>query len=42
MTRWQQLQGELPELNSRLRTAKLAAIRADLAPPRDLNVADED
>jgi hypothetical protein len=42
MTRWQQLQGELPELNSRLRAAKLAAIRADLAPPRDLNVADED
>jgi hypothetical protein len=42
MTRWQQLQAELPELNSRLRAAKLAAIRADLAPPRDLNVADED
>jgi hypothetical protein len=42
MTRWQQLQTELPELNSKLRAAKLAPIRPELAPPRDLNVADED
>jgi photosystem II stability/assembly factor-like uncharacterized protein len=42
MTRWQQLQSELPELNSKLRAAKLAPIRPELAPPRDLNVADED
>jgi photosystem II stability/assembly factor-like uncharacterized protein len=38
---WQQLQGGLPALNKRLRAAKLAPVRADLAPPRDRNVADE-
>ena len=39
---WQQLQGDLPALNARLRAAKLAPIRAELPPPRDLNAADED
>ena len=39
---WHKLQGDLPDLNKRLRAAGLAPIRADLAPPRDLNVADED
>jgi hypothetical protein len=39
---WQQLQTALPELNQRLKAAKLAPVRSDLAPPRDLNVADED
>ena len=39
---WRQLQAALPELNKTLRKAGLAVIRTDLAPPRDLNVADED
>ncbi|GAC1697461.1 MAG: hypothetical protein PVS2B3_08930 [Steroidobacteraceae bacterium] len=39
---WRKLQGALPDLNRRLRAAGLAAIRTDLPPPRDLNVADED
>ncbi len=39
---WHKLQDELPDLNKQLRAAGLAPIRADLAPPRDLNVADED
>jgi hypothetical protein len=39
---WRQLQADLPALNARLRAARLAPIRADLPPPRDLNVADED
>jgi photosystem II stability/assembly factor-like uncharacterized protein len=39
---WQKLQADLPELNQRLRAAKLAAIRADLPPPRDVNLADEE
>ncbi|HET9389875.1 MAG TPA: hypothetical protein VFO44_09535 [Steroidobacteraceae bacterium] len=39
---WQQLQAELPALNARLHSAKLATVRPDLAPPRDLNVADEE
>jgi hypothetical protein len=39
---WQQLQADLLPLNARLRAAKLAPIRADLPPPRDLNAADED
>lgn len=39
---WQHLQADLAALNARLRTAKLAAIRAELPPPRDLNAADED
>ena len=39
---WQQLQTGLPTLNQTLRRAGLATIRTDMAPPRDLNVADED
>ncbi len=39
---WQQLQAGLPALNQTLRRAGLATVRTDMAPPRDLNVADED
>ena len=39
---WQKLQADLAELNKRLRAAKLAPVRADLPPPRDRNVADEE
>ncbi len=39
---WQQLQSELPGLNRMLRAAKLAPVRPDLPPRRDLNAADED
>jgi hypothetical protein len=39
---WQKLQSDLADLNKRLRAAGLAPVRTDLAPPRDLNVADED
>jgi len=39
---WQKLQADLPALNQRLRAAKLAPVRAELPPPRDLNAADED
>jgi hypothetical protein len=39
---WQKLQAELPELNRQLRAAKLAPIRTDLAPPRDVNFADQE
>jgi photosystem II stability/assembly factor-like uncharacterized protein len=39
---WHALQTDLVELNRQLRAAKLAPIRADLAPPRDVNVADEE
>jgi hypothetical protein len=39
---WQQLQADLPALNQRLRANKLAAIRPDLPPARDLNAADEE
>jgi photosystem II stability/assembly factor-like uncharacterized protein len=39
---WQKLQADLPDLNKRLAAAKLAPIRADLAPPRDVNFADEE
>jgi hypothetical protein len=39
---WRELQAELPALNQTLHKAGLAPIRTDLAPPRDLNVADED
>jgi hypothetical protein len=39
---WQQLQTDLPSLNGHLRADKIAQIRADLPPPRDLNVADEE
>ncbi|MGH8140332.1 MAG: VPS10 domain-containing protein [Steroidobacteraceae bacterium] len=39
---WQQLQADLPALNKRLRASKLARIRPDLPPSRDLNAADEE
>jgi hypothetical protein len=39
---WQQLQARLPALNKILRQARLAPVRTGLAPPRDLNAADED
>ena len=39
---WQQLQATLPVLNQTLRRAGLATVRTDMAPPRDLNVADEE
>lgn len=39
---WQQLQTGLPALNKTLRKARLATIQSGMAPPRDLNVADED
>jgi hypothetical protein len=39
---WQQVQADLPTLNERLRAHKLAQIRPDLPPPRDLNAADEE
>jgi photosystem II stability/assembly factor-like uncharacterized protein len=42
MLTWQQLQDELPALNARLRAQKLAEVRPGVAPPRDLNEADED
>jgi photosystem II stability/assembly factor-like uncharacterized protein len=39
---WRKLQADLPELNKSLAAAHLAPVRAELAPPRDLNVADRD
>jgi photosystem II stability/assembly factor-like uncharacterized protein len=42
LSSWRQLQADLAALNARLRAARLAPIRADLPPPRDLNVADAD
>jgi photosystem II stability/assembly factor-like uncharacterized protein len=39
---WQKLQADVPDLNKRLAAAKLAPIRTDLAPPRDVNFADEE
>jgi hypothetical protein len=39
---WQQLQAGLPALNQTLRQARLAPVRTGLAPPRNLNAADED
>jgi photosystem II stability/assembly factor-like uncharacterized protein len=42
LTDWRRLQADLPDLNRRLKAAGLAAVRADLAPPRDVNVADRD
>jgi photosystem II stability/assembly factor-like uncharacterized protein len=39
---WEKLQAGLPALNKTLRQARLAPIRTDMAPPRDLNVADQD
>lgn len=39
---WRRLQAGLPTLNKTLRKAGLSPVRAGMAPPRDLNVADED
>jgi flagellar biosynthesis/type III secretory pathway chaperone len=40
--RWKQLQTELPAVNKALRAAHRKEIRAELPPPRDQNVADEE
>jgi hypothetical protein len=42
METWGKLQADLPDLNKRLTTARLAPIRTDVAPPRDANIADEE
>jgi photosystem II stability/assembly factor-like uncharacterized protein len=42
LQQWQQLQAELPSLNTALRAAHLSTIRSDTPAPRDLNVADEE
>ena len=42
LEQWRQLQVGLPALNKTLKKAGLAAIRTGMAPPRDLNAADED
>jgi hypothetical protein len=42
LSSWEQLQKQLPELNRKLRNARLPPVRPELAPPRDLNAADED
>jgi hypothetical protein len=42
LQQWEQLQAGLPALNKTLRKAGLATIRTGMAPPRDVNVADED
>jgi photosystem II stability/assembly factor-like uncharacterized protein len=39
---WRRLQGDLPDLNRQLKAAGLAPVRADLAPPRDVNAADQE
>jgi len=41
-TGWRALQAELPDLNRQLKAAGLAPVRPELAPPRDVNAADED
>jgi photosystem II stability/assembly factor-like uncharacterized protein len=42
LARWKQLQTELPAVNKALRAAHRKEIRAELPPPRDQNVADEE
>jgi hypothetical protein len=42
LEQWQELQSGLPALNKTLKKAGLATIRTGMAPPRDLNAADED
>jgi photosystem II stability/assembly factor-like uncharacterized protein len=42
LEQWRGLQADLPALNQRLRAAQLTAVRADLAPPRDPNLADQE
>ena len=39
---WRGLAADLGALNRQLKAAKLAMVRPDLAPPRDVNLADED
>jgi len=39
---WQKLQADLPGLNRQLTAAKLTPLRTDLAPPRDVDFADEE
>ncbi|MBV8876298.1 MAG: hypothetical protein JO158_01205 [Gammaproteobacteria bacterium] len=39
---WKKLQADLPELNRQLHAAKRTAVRTDLPPPRDPNLADEE
>ncbi|HXB18622.1 MAG TPA: hypothetical protein VNV40_07290, partial [Steroidobacteraceae bacterium] len=39
---WRKLQDGLADLNRQLKAAGLAPVRADLAPPRDVNAADEE
>jgi hypothetical protein len=39
---WRKVQADLPDLNRQLKAAGLSPVRADLAPPRDVNVADEE
>jgi photosystem II stability/assembly factor-like uncharacterized protein len=41
LTGWRQLQSDLPDLNRQLKSAGLGAVRADLAPPRDPDLADQ-
>ncbi|MBV8909355.1 MAG: glycoside hydrolase [Gammaproteobacteria bacterium] len=42
LSQWRQLQAQLPDLNQRLRAARLAPLRTDLPPSRDPNVAEEE
>jgi photosystem II stability/assembly factor-like uncharacterized protein len=42
LSSWKQIQTELPAVNKALRAAHLGQIRAELPPPRDRNVADEE
>ena len=39
---WRKLTADLPALNRQLKAAKLAVVRPELAPPRDVNIADEE
>ncbi len=39
---WKQLQTQLPGVNKALRAARLGALRPDLPPPHDRNMADEE
>ncbi len=42
LAEWRAVAADLGKLNARLRAAKLPALNADAAPPRDLSEADED
>jgi photosystem II stability/assembly factor-like uncharacterized protein len=42
LAEWHKVQADLPGLNKQLRAAGLAPVRVGLAPPRDVNAADED